>query len=58
MDTQTNLAAAEEAMRRGSWADAESQCKSVLAVFPRHYQALTLLGEILTRAGRSTEAAG
>jgi hypothetical protein len=57
MDTQTNLAAAEEAMRRGSWADAESQCKSVLAVFPRHYQALTLLGEILTRAGRSTEAA-
>ncbi len=56
MDTQANLAAAEETMRRGSLADAESQCKSVLVVFPRHYQALTLLGEILTRAGRSTEA--
>ena len=56
MDAQANLAAAEEAMRRGSLADAESQCKSVLDVFPRHYQALTLLGEILTRAGRSTEA--
>ena len=56
MDTLTTLAAAEEAMRRGSLADAESQCKSVLVVFPRHYQALTLLGEILTRAGRPAEA--
>ncbi|HSS12540.1 MAG TPA: hypothetical protein VLL04_01515 [Rhizomicrobium sp.] len=56
MDIQTNLAAAKEALRHGSLADAESQCKSILALFPRHHQALALLGEILRRAGRRTEA--
>jgi len=56
MDSQATLAAAEEAMRRGSLTDAENQCKSVLEVFPRHYQALTLLGAILARAGRTKES--
>ena len=57
MDTRAVLAAAEEAMRGGSLADAENQCISVLILFPRHFQALTLLGEILTRAGRAADAA-
>ena len=60
-DTLTNgcsesLAEAAEATRRGSLAEAEAECRSILAIFPRHHHALMLLAEILTRAGRATEA--
>ncbi len=47
---------ATEAMRRGSLAEAEDECRSTLTIFPRHYRALILLGEILNRAGREAEA--
>src|ERR1700691_4137582 len=56
MDAQKSLAEAAEAMRRGSLTDAEAECRSILAVFPRHHHALIFLAELLTRAGRATEA--
>jgi hypothetical protein len=56
MDIQKRLADATEAMRRGALAEAECECRSILAIFPQQYRALVLLGQILTRAGRETEA--
>lgn len=56
MDTQKILAAATKNMRSGSLAKAESDCRSILAMFPRHYHALSLLAEILKQAERETEA--
>src|SRR5580658_8334332 len=56
MDTEALLAAAIEAMRGGSLAKAENECRAILAVFPRHYRALTLLAEILAFAGREAES--
>ena len=56
MDTQEILAAAAEAMRSRSMVEAESDCRSILTMFPRHYRALVLLAEILKEAGRKTEA--
>ena len=41
----------------GRWADAEPPCRSTLARQPNHPGALTLLGIIMARSGRSTEAA-
>jgi hypothetical protein len=56
MDVQKSLADATEAMRHGSLAEAEHECRIILAIFPRHYRALMLLGEILSRAGKEAEA--
>jgi hypothetical protein len=56
LDTHKRLAEAAEAMGRGSLTEAEEDCRSILAMFPRHYRALVLLGEILSRAGREVEA--
>jgi len=56
MDVQKSLADAAEAMRHGSLTEAENECTLILAMFPRHYRALILLGEILNRAGREAEA--
>jgi len=56
MDVQKDLSESIEALRRGSLAEAESRCRSILALFPRHYHALILLGEILALKGQETEA--
>lgn len=56
MDLQQSLTEATEAMQRGSLTEAENECRIILAIFPRHYRALILLGEVLNRAGREAEA--
>src|SRR5882672_8535370 len=55
MDVRKTLFDAAAAIRRGALADAERECRSVLEIFPRHFQTLVLLGDVLTRAGRETE---
>jgi FkbM family methyltransferase len=55
MDVRKTLFDAAAAMRRGALTEAERECRSVLELFPGHFQALVLLGEVLTRAGRETE---
>ena len=56
MNAEKLLASATEAMTAGSLDQAERDCRSILAIFPRHYRALILLGDILDRAGRTAEA--
>ncbi len=56
MDIRKTLHEAAAAVRRGALTEAERECRSVLELFPRHFQALVLLGDILMRAGRETEA--
>jgi hypothetical protein len=56
MDVDQKIVEIEEKIRSGSLAEAEGECISILAVFPRHFHALRLLGQILARTGRETEA--
>lgn len=56
MDIQKKLAAATKALRSGSLAEAESECRSILAMFPRHHGTLVLLAQVLRQAGREIEA--
>src|SRR5689334_11986075 len=56
MDPQKILAAASETLRSGALAEAEKECRSVLAVFPRHHGTLVVLAQVLGQTGRETEA--
>src|SRR5438045_3103661 len=56
MDVRKILFHAAAAMRRGALSEAERECRSVLELFPRHFQALVLLGDVLTRTGCEAEA--
>jgi len=56
MDTGKALAQAIEAIRGGALGKAEAACRTVLNVIPKHFGALALLGDVLMRAGRRSEA--
>lgn len=45
------------ACQRGAWAAAEQLCQSILNAEPRQFEALTLIGIIAARTGRTRDAA-
>ena len=56
MNTEQALARVQDAMNRGAWSEAEDYCRWVLAILPQQFAATALLGQVLMRAGRVSEA--
>ena len=56
MTIDQTLSAAVEAMSRGALSEAEAHCRLVLDMDPKHFFATVILGDVLSRTGRMSEA--